>query len=132
VPPRNYGLLADAILLLHALFVAFVVIGLLLILVGLWRDWRWVRNPWFRAAHLGAIGIVVAQAWAGVMCPLTVWESELRLRAGQNGYEGSFVGHWVGRLLYYEAEPWVFTVLYTLFGTLVIGVWLMAPPRRRR
>jgi multisubunit Na+/H+ antiporter MnhB subunit len=132
VPPEHFGLLADAVLLLHAMFVAFVVIGLLLILLGLCRDWRWVRNPWFRTAHLSAIGIVVAQAWAGVMCPLTVWESELRLRAGQAGYEGSFIGHWIGRLLYYEAEPWVFTVLYTLFGALVIGVWLIAPPRRPR
>lgn len=132
VPSRHYGLLADAILLLHALFVAFVLIGLLLILVGLWREWQWIRNPWFRAAHLGAIGIVVVLSWAGVMCPLTVWESELRIRAGQGGYDASFVGHWVGQLLYYEAEPWVFTLLYTLFGALVIGVWLMAPPRRRR
>lgn len=126
-----YALLADGILLVHGLFVSFVVFGLLLIVLGLWRGWDWVRNPWFRAAHLAAIAIVVAQSWAGMLCPLTVWENALRENAGQAGYEGSFIGHWLRALLYYEAEPWVFIVLYTLFAALVIGVWIIAPPRLR-
>jgi hypothetical protein len=132
VRPEHYGLLAELVLVLHVLFVLFVILGLALILVGLGRGWAWVTNPWFRATHLAAIAIVVAQAWAGVLCPLTVWENALREHAGQAGYEGSFVGHWLRALLYYEAEPWVFIVLYTLFAALVVGVWVLAPPRLRR
>lgn len=130
--PEHYGLLADTLLVLHALFVAFVVLGLVAILVGLRRGWSWVRNPWFRAAHLAAIAVVAAQAWAGILCPLTVWENALRERAGEAGYDGSFVGHWLSRLIYYEAEPWVFILLYSLFAALVAAVWILAPPSRRR
>ena len=57
-----YLLAADFLLFSHVLFVAFVVLGLALILVGRLVDWTWVRNPWFRFAHLIAIEIV-ALAW---------------------------------------------------------------------
>ena len=56
-----YLLAADAILVMHVLFVAFVVIGLLLIHLGKTRGWFWVRNPWFRLAHVAAIGVVTLQ-----------------------------------------------------------------------
>jgi hypothetical protein len=126
-----YGLLADAILIVHALFVAFVVLGLVLILLGLWRGWPWVRNFWFRLAHLVAIGIVVLQAWAGVLCPLTVWENALRERAGEAAYAGSFIQHWLHRLLFWQAEPWVFTAVYTVFGVAVALTWIIGRPGRQ-
>lgn len=53
--------LADAVLLLHALIVAFIVLGLPLTWIGAWRGWAFVRRAWFRLTHLGLIGFVVAQ-----------------------------------------------------------------------
>ncbi len=78
-----YLIAADALLILHGMFVIFVVAGLGLVVIGGLRQWQWVRNPWFRLAHLAAIGIVVLQSWAGQICPLTTWEMALRERAGQ-------------------------------------------------
>ena len=129
-----YRLLADAVLLIHLLFVAFVVCGLALILVGGARGWVWVRDPWFRGVHLAAIGVVVTQAWLGVLCPLTTLEMTLRERAGGAVYQGSFVAHWLQRLLYYEGPPWVFALAYSLFGLLVVAAWWWVRPRpfRRR
>jgi len=124
-----YRLAADALLIVHALFVVFVVLGLLLVLAGGWRGWRWVRNPWFRLCHLAAIAIVVLQAWLGVLCPLTALEMALLARAGEATYAGAFIAHWVGELLYYEAPAWVFTILYTAFGALVLGSWFLVRPR---
>ena len=72
-------LAADALLVLHSLFVAFVVCGLLLVIVGGLRGWAWVHNRWFRLAHLVAIGCVVVQSWLGLVCPLTTWEMALRV-----------------------------------------------------
>jgi hypothetical protein len=126
-----YAALADVILIVHALFVAFVVFGLVAIVMGHWLGWAWVRNLRFRIAHLVAIGIVVAQAWAGVLCPLTIWESALRRAAGQSGYAGSFIQHWLHRILFYQAEDWVFTVVYTLFGAAVVASWFVARPSPR-
>lgn len=124
--------LADLVLVVHALFVVFVVAGFVLILAGLARGWPWVREPAFRYAHLGAIGVVVLQSWLGVECPLTTLEVALRVRAGQAGYAQSFIQDWLYRLLYYQAETWVFTLVYTLFGGAVALVWWFAPPVRRR
>lgn len=125
-----YGVLADAVLLVHALFVAFVVIGQLLVLAGLACGWRWVRNWHFRLWHLLAIGVVVLQAWAGVLCPLTILENRLRLQAGEAGYSGSFITHWLHRLIFFDAAPWVFTAAYSAFGALVVATWFWGRPRR--
>lgn len=120
---------ADAVSLTHALFVVFVIFGLVLILAGKLFSWSWVRNRWFRLAHLTAIGVVVLQVWLGVICPLTTWEMELRSRAGEAVYAGSFIAHWLERLLYYQAPAWVFIVCYTLFGLLVVLSWFLVRPR---
>lgn len=125
-----YRYLADAVLLVHALFVAFVVVGQGLILAGLALGWRWVRDFRFRVAHLVAIGIVVAQAWVGVLCPLTLIENQLRRMAGQRPYQNSFIQHWLHQLIFYEAEGWVFTVIYTLFGLVVALTWWFGRPLR--
>jgi len=124
-----YLMAADTLLVLHVLFVAFVIGGLLLIIAGWIRGWTWVRNPWFRSAHLGAIGVVVLQAWLGRICPLTIWEMALRERAGDAVYTGSFIAHWLGELLYYQAPAWVFALAYTLFGILVAACWFGVRPR---
>ena len=120
-----YRLLADTILVVHFAFVVFVVGGFMLILIGLLARWPWIHNRIFRITHLAAIGIVVLQAWFAQLCPLTVWENELRRRAGQSDYTESFVEHWLHEILFYEAAPWVFTTIYTCFGVLVVLAWFL-------
>ena len=125
-----YLLAADAILFVHVLFVAFVVLGLIFILVGKLRVWAWVRNPWFRYAHVASIGVVVLQSWLGAICPLTTWEMALREKAGDAAYSGAFIAHWLESSLYYRAPEWIFMVSYTLFGLLVAASWFWVRPRR--
>ena len=67
-----YRLAADAVVLVHFSYVAFVVVGLAAILLGLARRWGWVRNVWFRSLHLLAILVVAAEAVCGITCPLCV------------------------------------------------------------
>jgi hypothetical protein len=114
---------------MHVLFVAFVVIGLLLIFLGRTRGWFWIRNPWFRLAHVAAIGVVTLQSWFGLMYPLTIWEKELRLRACDVMYSGSFISHLLETILYYRAPMWVFVVCYTMFGAIVVASWIWVCPR---
>jgi hypothetical protein len=128
---RLYRLLADAVLVLHAGVVLFVVAGLALVLAGGALRWRWVRNFWLRAGHLGAIACVALQAWFDLACPLTTLEQSLRVRAGQRSFEGDFVAYWLGRLLFYQAPPWVFIAAYSLFALLVVWSWWAVRPRTR-
>ena len=124
-----YLIAADALLVTHVLFVLFVILGLVLVIVGKLLDWSWVRNPYFRFAHLAAIGIVVLQSWIGMICPLTTWEMALREKAGDTVYAGSFIAHWLESLLYYRAPMWVFALCYTLFAALVVASWFWVRPR---
>ncbi len=129
---QPYLLLANTVLALHFAIVIFVVGGLAFILVGRLCAWRWVDALWFRLAHLGAIAVVAAQAWAGVVCPLTTLEMWLRERAGAATYEQSFIEYWMQRLLYYEAPAWVFALAYTVFLLVVLATWVYIPPRHKR
>lgn len=122
-------ILADALLIVHVCFVAFVVCGLLLVYLGKVFGWHWVRNRRFRLLHLAAIAFVVIQAWLGMVCPLTTLEMALRAEAGAATYAGSFIQHWLHRMLYYRAPEWVFIAAYTVFGVLVLLSWFVVPPK---
>jgi len=104
-----YALLADCLVLAHLAFVVFVVAGGLL---TLWRPWlRWLHLP---AAIWGAF-----IEFTGWICPLTPWEQALRVKAGQVGYTGEFIEHYILPILYPQGlTPGVQIAL----GFLVIGV----------
>ena len=129
--PWPYQLLADAVLIAHFVLVIFVVGGLPLIVAGNLLGWRWVNGLWFRLAHLATIATVVAGSWLGVACPLTTLESWLRTRAGAAPYRGSFIAHWLQRLLFYEGPEWAFALMYSVFALLVAAAWVRFPPNGR-
>lgn len=85
-------LLADAVVVLHVAYIAYVLLGALLVL-------RWPRTLWIHLAA-AAWGVLIA-ASAGV-CPLTPLENRLRVAAGRSGYGGGFVEHYVLPVLYPE------------------------------
>jgi len=123
-----HRIFADVVLVLHTTYVAFVVFGLLLTAIGAVRQWKWIRNAWFRGIHLSCVVFVVGLAWAGKICPLTIWENLLRERSGGSGYANGFIQHWLHQLLFYDFEPATFTFAYTLFAITVVGTWVLAPP----
>ena len=66
-----------------------------------------------------------------MICPLTIWEMALREKAGAAVYAGSFIQHWLHKLLYWQAPDWVFIVVYTVFGALVLASWFIVRPASR-
>lgn len=90
VPVMIYNVLANLVLLIHALFVAFVVFGSLLVL-------RIPKLSWLHLPALAWGAAVVAMGW---ICPLTPLENALRRMAGQQGYSGGFIEYYVTSAIY--------------------------------
>lgn len=119
-----FRLLADALVVAHLVFVAFVLLGALLVA-------RWPALAWLHVPALIWGALVELNAW---ICPLTPWEQHLRHAAGQSGYEGGFVDHYLLPVLYpagltprmqLALGAVVLIVNLTLYG------WILARRRRR-
>jgi len=116
-----FSLAADAVLLVHLLFIAFVLLGGLLVL-----RWRWRRLVWL---HLPAVvwGVVVeSMHW---QCPLTPLENSLRQAAGQAGYTGGFIEHYLMPIIYPagltpQIQLWLGAVVLLLNGLIYAVVLL--------
>ena len=108
----GWRILADAVVLFHALFIVFVVLGGLLVL-------RWPRVAWVHVP-CAVWGVIVE--WMGWICPLTPLELRFRQRAGEDGYAGGFIEHYVIPVLYpgelTRTHQWVLGAL-----VLLLNVW---------
>lgn len=132
--PDTFRWLATLVLAAHLGLVIFVVLGLPAIVVGNLLAWPWANAPTWRWLHLLTIGVVVAEAWLGIVCPLTALERWLADQAGGGdpGHPAGFIAGWVERLLYYDLPAWVFIFAYSLFALAILAAWWRYPPRRRR
>jgi hypothetical protein len=127
-----YSFLADMVVAFHVFYVAFVVLGLLAIAVGALLRQSWVRNTWFRWIHLVMMGIVGLEAVYNITCPLTTLEEHLRELALQPVSEGSFLGRLLHDTLFVSWPVEVVNMLHVAFALLVVGTFVLAPPRNAR
>ena len=125
-----YGFLADLMVAIHVSYVGYVVVGQLLIWLGWAFGRQWVRNLWFRASHLLAIGIVAYEELMDIRCPLSVWEEHFRELAGQPTSGETFLGRMLHSLIFYDFQPWVFEAIYYTALAVVLLTLLLCPPRR--
>lgn len=136
-----YALLADGILIAHFLFFLFCVGGEAVVLAGAvlsrhaptGRRGEWFRNRSFRISHLAAVVFVGIEGLVGFLCPLTVWEYDLRRAAGQVfEREIPLVTRIIRTLLFHDFPPWAFTALYVGFAVLVAATFFLVKPEGKR
>lgn len=115
------GLLADAVLVVHGLFIVWAALGAVAV-------WRW---PKLALLHLPALAWAVWIELSGGICPLTPLENSLRRAAGQTGYSGGFIDHYVGGAIYPDGltreTQWVIagvllTINAVLYGLMIARV----------
>ena len=121
--------LADVIVVIHALIAAYIVSGFVLIPLGAWLDWRFVRRRWLRLTHLLGILFVAAETALGYVCPLTLWEDWLRRESAQNA---GFIARWVRSVLYYDVPLWIFGAIYIAGAVVALLFWRWMPPESKR
>ncbi len=129
---KYYALLADIIVTFHFLYVTFTVGGEFLIIIGAIFKWVWIRNRAFRITHLVAVVLVSIEAVIGMFCPLTEWENNLRIAAGQSiEKELSFIARLLRMIIFYDFPEWFFTMLYIGWGVIVILTLVFIPPNKK-
>jgi Protein of Unknown function (DUF2784) len=124
-------MLADLILAIHLGVIAFNVFGLVVIPLGAWRRWPFVRVFWWRALHLASLAVVALQALLGRVCFLTIWQAELAA-PGHAGLPAPLIARWVNGLIFWPLPLWVFALLYVAVCVIALLLWRLMPPRRRR
>lgn len=112
----TYRILADAVLVLHFAFIAFALLGGLLIV-------RWPRLAW---VHLPAAAWAAGIAFFGGICPLTPLENRLRAAGGETGYAGGFIEHQLEAFIY---PDWLTREIQVALGAVVLAVNIFAYAR---
>mgnify|MGYP006292094581 CR=1 FL=1 len=129
--PETYLLLADLVLAAHITFAAYIVLGLAAIWIGRALGFGFVHNPWFRWTHLGAMGFVLAESLAGMLCPLTEIEWRLREASGIAHYKQTFMSRVAEVILYEDLSDAAYTAIYAGFFAAVLITARLVPIRRR-
>jgi len=124
------GIAATLILLVHLAIVAFNVFGLLIIPVGKWLDWEFVRGFWWRFAHVLSLAVVALQAVLGRACFLTIWETALRANADA-AEPAPLIATWINGVLYWPLPLWAFAAGYVAVLLYALLLWRWVPPRVR-
>ena len=120
------GLLADAVLVVHGLFIVWAALGAVAV-------WRW---PKLALLHLPALAWAVWIELSGGICPLTPLENSLRRAAGQTGYSGGFIDHYVGGAIYPDGltreTQWVIAGVMLTINAVLYGLMIARMRRSGR
>ena len=120
--------LADAILALHLGIILFNLFGMIVIPLGAWQGWKFIRIFWWRALHLGILAVVALQALSNQVCFLTVWHDDLVRLAGRRPSYAPLIASFVSHLIFWPLAPWVFVALYAAVCAYTVVLWWRVPP----
>jgi hypothetical protein len=118
------AVLADGVLVMHGLFIVWAALGALAV-------WRWPR---LALLHLPALAWAVWIEASGGVCPLTPLENSLRRAAGQAGYSGGFIDHYLGGIIYpaglTRQTQWLVAGALLLINLIAYGLMIKRARRR--
>ncbi|MFB0526157.1 MAG: DUF2784 domain-containing protein [bacterium] len=125
----SYKILADAIIVVHFLFILFMLFGFLLTAYTLFFRQKFFNWWLFRSLHLLGIFYVASLSILGKYCPLTILENELRLKHEVSSvYSGSFIIHYLEKLIYPDVNPLVIQIPTVFLAIFTIVVFIIRPP----
>jgi len=120
--------LANLILIIHFAWATWMIVGVIIAVLGFrWhRLWSWRI---FRIAHLiGLVATATTPLWPGGLCPLTIWEWQLRYTESGAPRADSFIIHWMNELLFWDIEPVVLAGVSAFGAVLTVVVFFLRPP----
>ncbi len=121
--------LSDIVVVLHLIWAAFMIGGVGLAVVGIFRP-AWRRFKKLRTLHLAGILLTASVPLWGGICPLTRWEDALRAGSSPSASR-SFLADLAHRLLYIDVPIWAITLVTTIVAVLSIVLYFKYPPWRQ-
>jgi hypothetical protein len=127
-----YRILADIIVVIHFVWILFMLIGFIFTLCGFF--WKSFFDRWlFRTLHLFGIAYVSLLAIMGKYCPLTLWENILRAKYDPAlTYPGSFMIHYAEKLVYPDINPLIIRIPTTFIAVFTVVIFIIKPPAKIR
>ncbi len=127
----SHKIFADAIIVVHFLYILFMLLGFLLTGYALFFREKFFDRWLFRSLHLLGIFYVASLSILGKYCPLTILENELRLRYEVSSvYSGSFIVHYLEKLVYPDVNPLVIQIPTVFLAIFTIVVFIVRPPKK--
>ena len=125
----NPWLAAYAVLIVHLAVIAFNVFGLVVVPLGGWLGWRFVRVRWWRFLHVGSMAVVALQAVCGRACFLTILQGAL---TGESTSSRPMIMDFVNHVIFWPLPMWAFAVLYVALLAYVVALMKLVPVVRKR
>lgn len=126
-----YKIFADAIIVVHFLFVLFMLLGFLLTLYAVFFRSKFFDWWLFRSLHLLGIFYVASLSILGKYCPLTLLENQLMSRHESSSvYSGSFIVHYLEKLVYPDVNPLTIQIPTIFIAIFTIVVFIVKPPEK--
>ena len=122
---RIRSLLADIVLILHFFIVIFITIGFVLIPIGYFNNWAWIKSYKLRLVHCSLMFLVTLETLLGITCPLTSIENNLRAISSNK----SFISFWIEKIIYWDFPTIFFIFLYFIFLGWTLLMWKIYPPK---
>lgn len=123
--------LASVVSVFHAIYTFFIIIGFILIWIGYFAKWKWVRNYTFRVVHLSMMAFVGFEAVFNIECPLTWLEYRLLTLARLKHGNMPFIAGFVDKILFYNFPIWLFNAIYASFTIILVATWFIVKPVRK-
>src|SRR5579864_7644534 len=129
--PSALTALALTVLAAHVAVIGFNVFGLVVVPLGAWRHWAFVRGFWWRALHLASLTIVALQALFGRACFLTLWQAMLEQNAGHAASREPLIARWIDSVIFWNLPIGFFAALYVAVLVYALALWRWVPRKRR-
>lgn len=124
-----FRIIADITVLIHFALILFILYGFVLTVAGFWIKGFWERF-WFRTIHLAGILVVAGLAATNRYCPITIFENMMRSRHDPDTvYPGSFIVHYVERLVYPDVHPMMIVVPTIIIALYTLAMYVIIPPK---
>ena len=128
-----YRLLADFLVLIHFSYVLFIIGGYIWTIYSIIvKNKKFISGKFLRTFHLCGILYVALLIIIKKPCPITIWEIELRIISGIPSYTGSFIIHYIEKLLYPDVNPLVLWIPSFIIGGTTLLLYILIPPFKKR